>query len=112
MLSACVFAPGPAVDCQSVSADDCDRAVEMARPLLSSHWGTSSRVIVHIGPCTQGISCPPTVALRKRFLTVELTPDERQVPYVVIDRQDTEWTATCFVFVYSGSEGHTQACGG
>jgi hypothetical protein len=112
ILGGSLFAHSPAVDCQYVTAEDCRRAVDMARPLISSHWGTARGVTVHLGPCSRGMSCPPGLVTNKRFLTVELTSDEPESPYVVIDRQHAEWTASCIVLVQSGSEGHTQPCGG
>jgi hypothetical protein len=111
ILSGCVFVPSPAVDCQSLPAEDCRRAAEMARPLISSQWENARRVTVHFGPCSRGMSCPPSVAGNKRFLTVELTSDEPEMPYVVIDRQHSAWTASCVVLVQSGGEGHTKPCG-
>jgi hypothetical protein len=107
-----LFAYSPPVDCQSVTADDCRRAIDMARPFISSHWGNASGVTVHPGPCSRGMKCPYELVTNKRFLTVELTSDKPETPFVVIDRQHAEWTASCRVLVYSGNEGHIELCGG
>ena len=111
ILSASLFAHSPPVDCQGVTAEDCRRAIDMARPFISSHWGNASAVTVRPGPCSRGMKCPYGVATNKRFLTVELTTHEL-APWVLIDRQGSEWTAHCLVFVYSGNEGRVQPCGG
>ena len=110
ILSACVFLPGPQVDCQSVSADGCNRAIDMARPLLSSQWGNAGQVTVHPGSCARGMPCPQSVAVDQRFLTVELTSDAPTAPFVVIDHQGAVWTARCSVLVSSSSGAHTESC--
>ena len=102
--------PGPPVDCQTVPAEDCRRAVEIARPLLGSDWDGASQVIVHIGACTRYMRCPLKVAMNQRFLTVELDLGGPKTPYVVIDRGSAEWTGICSVLVYTGDGAHTEAC--
>ena len=41
--------------------------------------------------------CRLQVVMNQRFLSVELTADELETPYVVIDRGNAEWTASCKV---------------
>jgi len=110
ILSACMVDPGPPVDCQTVPAEDCRRAVEIARPLLGSDWDGASQVIVQIGACTRYMRCPPKVAMNQRFLTVELDTGESKTPYVVLDRGNAEWTASCNVLVSTGDGAHTEGC--
>jgi hypothetical protein len=54
--------------------------------------------------------CPYGVVTNKRFLTVELTSDQPETPFVVIDRQHAQWTASCIVLVFSGNGGRTEPC--
>ena len=109
ILSACVADPGPPVDCGSVSAEDCRRAIEIARPLLGSDWDSASQVIVQIGACTRYMRCPPAVHLNQRYLTVELDLGAK-TPHVVIDRGNAEWTGLCSVLVRTGDGAHTEPC--
>jgi hypothetical protein len=111
-LSACIFVRSPAVDCQAISAEDCRRAVEMARPLVSSFWENANRVSVHAGSCSQGMRCPPAVATDPGHVTVELISNDPEARFVVIDRRHAEWTAKCVVLVVSESGAHTAACVG
>lgn len=110
VLSACTVDPGPPVDCGSVSAEDCRRAVEITRPLLGSDWDSASQVIVQIGACTRYMRCPPAVHLNQRYLTVELDLGGSRTPYVVIDRANPEWAGLCSVLVYTGDGAHTEPC--
>jgi hypothetical protein len=101
---------GPSVDCSAISADDCHRAVDLARPLLSAEWEKASQVTVHTGPCSRAMKCPASTVANPGFLTVELT-DPGVTPFVVIDRRQGVWKAACRVMVYSGNSGSLQPCG-
>jgi hypothetical protein len=104
--------PGPPVECgDNITAADCRRAVDMARPLLSPDWEQASGVTVHIGPCSRAMKCPASVAANASFLTVELTSPGTHTPFVVIKRQRGDaWTAECRVMVYSGNSGSLATC--
>jgi hypothetical protein len=108
--SACVFDLDPPVTCESVAAEDCDRAVEMARPLLDAYWEQASEVLVHPGPCSRERSCPPRLARDAGWLTVELVSDQPEAAFVVIDRHTPEWTAECAVTVATATGAHGEAC--
>ncbi len=102
--------PGPPVECgDNITVAECRRAVDMARPLLSSDWEQASAVIVHIGPCSRAMRCPASTAANANFLTVELSAGAN-TPFVVIKRQRDAWTAECRVMVYSGNSGSLATC--
>ena len=111
-LSGCSFILGPPIDCQSISAEDCRHAVDMARPLLSLSWDQASQVLVHPGECAGFMRCLATAMPDERHITVELISDNHEPRVVFVDRQHAAWTATCLVFVASGNGGHTEACAG
>ena len=109
---ACVFDLDPPVRCESVAAEDCDSALDMARPLLGAYWEQASEVLVHPGPCSfeGGGSCPPRFATDARWLTVELVSDQPEAAFVVIDRRTGEWTPTCAVTVPDVDGAHREPC--
>lgn len=80
--------------------------------MLSSYWGKASQVLVHPGVCARFMRCLPSADRDQGHVLVELTMGEGLVPFVVIDRQEATWKATCSVFVYSGNTGGTEACQG
>ena len=108
--SACVFDLDPPVTCESVAAEECDRAVDMARPLLGAHWADASEVWVHPGSCSQSRGCSPRRATDLGFITVELESDQPEAVFVVIDRHNAEWTAMCSVTVPDANGAHGEAC--
>jgi hypothetical protein len=107
--SACVFDLDPQVNCQSVEADDCDRAVEMARPLLAAYWHEATEVLVHAGLCSRVMQCSQRQANHPDYLTVELVSERPENASVVIDRS-AEWTATCRLIVPDATGAHAEAC--
>lgn len=114
IVNACGFLRGPQITCGDVSTVDCQHALDMAQPLLSSYWGKASEVFVHPGICARFMRCLANAERDQSHVLVELTVGEGLglVPFVVIDRQDATWKATCSVFVYSGNTGSTEACQG
>jgi hypothetical protein len=107
--TACAF--GPPVTCNDpIRADDCRRAVEMARPLMAAYWNQASEVLVLVGPCTLTRSCSPRRANDPGYLTVDLVTDQREAAVVVIDRRNAEWTATCAVTVRTADGAHGATC--
>lgn len=113
--SACAIwpIPNPQITCdKSVTTEDCDRAVELARPLLSAYWGPATKWLVHAGICALSMSCPPPAARNPRYITVEPVayPSGSDPAFVTIDRHQGEWTAQCLVWVMSLSEAHTEPC--
>ena len=112
--SACVF--DPPVRCEEpLRADECDRAVEMAKPLLAAYWDQAIEVLVHINPCplNRHGSCPPRLAADPGWITVELESDPPPAPaaHVVIDRHGAEWTARCGITVFTANGAHGEPCG-
>jgi hypothetical protein len=105
---ACVF--GPTVTCQDVSDEVCDRAVEMAKPLVRSYWMTADEVLVHPGVCTRDMECSARQASFPGFVTVELSSDQPEAASVVIDMTEAEWTASCRLIVPDDSGAHGEAC--
>ena len=94
-VSACSFLPGPQVTCdESVTAEDCDRAVDIARPLLAAYWDQAREALVHPGVCTLEMECSDRQATFPGYITVELVSDQPESASVTIDQRDTEWTAT------------------
>ena len=108
--SACVFDRDPPVRCDSIATEDCDRAVERARPLLAAYWEHASEVWVHPGVCTQAMECSPRQRTFPAFITVELVSDQPDSVSVVIDRQNAEWTAQCRLIVPDAEGAHGEAC--
>jgi hypothetical protein len=110
VASACVFDPGPPISCQSVSGDDCNRAVDLARPLMRSYWELASEVHVHPGRCSQYRHCPATLVNDQGFITVDLVSDQPETAFVVIDRRHAEWSAICAVTVRDANGAHGEPC--
>src|SRR5688572_19613552 len=108
--SACVFDLDPPVSCGSVAAEDCDRAVEMARPLLAAYWEQASEVLVHPGPCSIERSCSPRFANDPSYITVDLRSDQPEQAFVVIDLHAAEWTAECALTVRTADGAHGEPC--
>ena len=107
--SACVF--GPTVTCRDVSQDECDRAVEMARPLLDAYWNEANEVLVHPGICSLAMAgCSQRQGTFPGFLTVELIPHYPEAASVVIDHHDSEWTASCRLIVADADGAHGAPC--
>jgi len=109
--SACALLPGPETTCQEpVAAEDCDRAVDMARPLLAAYWDEASEALVHPGTCAQPMECSARQATHPDFLTVELVSDQPESASVVIDRHAPVWTATCRLIVPDAHGAHGEPC--
>ena len=108
--TACVFDMEPPVRCESVAAGDCDRAVEMARPLLTAYWEQASEVFVHPGVCQRAMTCSARQATLPDYITVELVSDQPEAAAVVIDRHAADWTARCRVIVPDANGAHGEAC--
>ncbi|HEX6475009.1 MAG TPA: hypothetical protein VF114_07995 [Candidatus Limnocylindria bacterium] len=107
--SACVF--GPTVTCGDVAQDDCDRAVEMAKPLLDAYWDQATEVLVHPGVCSLAMAgCSHRQATFPGFLTVELVPHHPSAASVVIDQHDPGWTASCRLIVADSNGAHGEPC--
>ena len=109
LLSACSFL-GPGITCQSVDQDDCDRAVEMAKPMLDAFWNQASQVLVHPGSCTGSWPCSARQRNLPGVITVELVSDLPDEASVVIDRQTAEWTANCRLIVRDDNGAHGEPC--
>jgi hypothetical protein len=109
ILDACAFTPDPPISCEDISSVDCGRAVAMARPLLSSYWGSAREVIVHTGFCARFMHCPPSAVNDKTHLMVELIFAETPERFVRIEI-GPRWAATCSKFVATANEGHTEPC--
>lgn len=105
----CLF--GPMVTCHSVSAEDCDRAVEMARPLVAAYMDQANEILVHPGVCTRDMQCSARQANFPGFITVELLSEQPEAASVVIDMTGAEWTASCRLIV-SDEDGnaHGEPC--
>lgn len=110
--SACALLPGPETTCQEpVAAEDCDRAVDMARPLLAGYWEQASEVLVHPGVCSLAMAgCSERQATFPGYLTVELLSDQPESASVVIDRHAPDWTATCRLIVPDAHGAHGEPC--
>jgi len=111
LCGGCALLPGPEVRCQeSVSAEDCDRAVDMAHPLLAAYREQASEALVHPGTCAQPMECSARQATHPDFLTVELVSDQPESASVVIDRHAPVWTATCRLIVPDAHGAHGEPC--
>jgi hypothetical protein len=97
VATGCVFDRGPLITCADVATDDCDQALEMARPLMHTYWEQASQVYVHAGGCVRSRICPATLAQDPGFITVDLVSDQPESASVVFDRRNAEWTARCFL---------------
>jgi hypothetical protein len=106
--SAC--ASDPPVSCQSVPQDHCDRAVAMARPLLSAYWDQATEVLVHPGVCSLAMPCSARQANFPGYHTVELVSDQPEAASVVIDSRNPEWVATCRLIVPDEDGAHGEPC--
>jgi len=109
LLSACSFM-GPRVTCQSIDQDACDRAVELARPLLDAYWNQAIQVLVHPGGCTRSMVCSARQRSLPGVITVELVSDLPDEASVAIDRQTAEWTANCRLIVRDDNGAHGEPC--
>ena len=101
---------GPLLTCADVATDDCDRALEMAQPLLRSYWEQASEAYVHSGGCVGARGCPSTLAQDSGFITVDLVSDQPEAASVVIDRHNADWTATCVLTVRDANGAHGEPC--
>jgi hypothetical protein len=109
--SGCALLPGPEITCQEpVSAEDCDRAMEMARPLLAAYWDQATEVLVHPGVCTLEMECTERQATFPGYLTVELLSDLPDSASVVIGGRAADWTATCRLIVADTIGAHGEPC--
>jgi hypothetical protein len=109
----CALLPGPEITCQEqVSAEDCDRAVDMARPLLVAYWDEASEALVHRGMCTRDMECSDRQRTFPDVLTVELVSAEADSASVVIDGRTADWTATCRLIVATANGAHSEHCAG
>ena len=114
VASACALLPGPEIRCdESVAAEDCDRAVETARPLLAAYWEQASEAFVHPGVCSLAMAgCSHRQATWPGYLTVELVSDQPESASVVIDHRTADWTATCRLIVPDATGAHGETCAG
>jgi hypothetical protein len=111
VASACALLPGPEITChKAVATEECDRAVEMARPLLAAYWDKASEVLVHPGVCSRPMICSERQATHPDFLTIELMPALPGSASVVIDRHRADWTATCRLIVADENGAHGERC--
>jgi hypothetical protein len=92
-------------------AEDCDRAVEMARPFLAAYWDEASEVLVHPGVCRLAMKgCSDRQATVPGYMTVELVSDQPESASMVIDRSRAEWSATCHLIVREADGAHGEPC--
>jgi hypothetical protein len=112
LASACIFDRGPLITCESVATVDCARALDMAGPLMRSYWDQASEVQVHPGRCSRYRHCLLTAQEPEGFITVDLVSADRStMAFVVIDRRNADWTATCFRTVRDPNGGaHGESC--
>ena len=110
--SACTLLPGPEITCQDpVAAEDCDRAVDLARPLLAAYWDRASEALVHLGVCADQMECSERQAKFPGYLTVELVSDQPEAASVVIDHRTGDWSVvTCRVIVPDAHGAHGERC--
>jgi hypothetical protein len=101
---------GLRISCRSMEQDDCDRAVEIAKPLLDAYWDQASEVLVHPGICTRSMICSERQRNHSGAITVELVSDLPEDASVVIDRQAARWTARCRLIVPDDNGAHTEPC--
>ncbi|HKO32491.1 MAG TPA: hypothetical protein VJY85_01975 [Candidatus Limnocylindria bacterium] len=111
-LTGCALLPRPDITCQeTVSAEDCDRAVEMARRLLAAYWDEASEVLVHPGVCRLDMKgCSERQATFRGYVTVELVSDQPESASVVIDGSNADWSATCLLSVPDAHGAHGERC--
>ena len=110
VASACVFDRDPLITCEDTATADCERAVEMARPLMRSYWDQAGEVHIHPGGCVRSRSCRASLAQDPGFMTVDLVSEQPEAASVVIDRHDTHWTATCYLTVPDANGAHGEPC--
>jgi hypothetical protein len=100
----------PPVSCESLGAEECDRAERIARPLLDPYWEQANEVRVHPGSCSQSRGCSARRNTDPRFITVELVSESPNAAFVVIERHDGDWTARCSVTVATANGAHGEPC--
>lgn len=101
---------GPQITCLDVASADCSRALDIARPLLRSYWEQASEVQVHPGGCSWYRHCLLTLAHDQGFITVDLVSDRPEMAFVVINRHNANWTASCALTVPDASGAHGESC--
>lgn len=82
----------------------------MARPLTRTYWEQASEVQVHSGRCSWYRHCLLIAKELDGFITVDLVSARAKMAFVVIDRHDADWTATCFLTVPAASGSHGDSC--
>ena len=110
LMNACGLIVSPPISCESITKADCQRAVAVAKPLLSAYWEGAGQIVVHAGACARFMHCPSTIANDQGYLMVELVGKPSLEPFVLIDRRRPTWIASCKGFRYSENTGQTKAC--
>ena len=110
--SACTLLPGPEITCQDpIAAEDCDRAADLARPLLAAYWDKASEALVHLALLRGPDGMLRAGAKFPGYLTVELVSDQPEAASVVIDHRTADWSVvTCRVIVPDAHGAHGERC--
>ena len=109
ILDGCDLA-SPDVFCV-LSADDCERAIAVARDLSPQPWSEVRTVQAHFGVCVFEMSCPIQAANDEDWISVELhMRDAADDAFITIDRGGGDWSANCQLWIRTANGAHTEPC--